>query len=110
MIRYWYQGDNSGPIIVCDFCGGRIKDARDGAALTKNPIDGETIVCDIVRFDVLHVHKGPCLDAAENMPGVKAGWNELSHHMLKLVYNVKLRPDAMQELMSQLADLPIDWG
>jgi hypothetical protein len=110
MIRYWEKGDTCGPVLICDYCGKRIQDAAVGAALTKHPFDGEIVVDDALRFDVLHVHKGPCLDAAEKLPGVKSGWNELSHHLLKLVYNVKFSPEVMQELLDQLSDSPIDFG
>ena len=50
------------PILHCDFCGKRITEAGLAAAVTvSQPIPLEE------SSEVLHVHKGACLDAVDEL-------------------------------------------
>ena len=105
MIKYQYKDDKWGPVLFCDFCGTRIKDVRLGAVLTKSPT-GETPIpntdCNQIVLDVLHVHKGRCIDAAEKLPGVNPGWEELSVHLVTLVYNLRFQPETLIEVREMI--------
>jgi hypothetical protein len=79
------------PLLFCDTCGKRITDAGLAAAVTVgHPVpEGES-------SEVLHVHKGECHDAVDRRLGRQAGWDELSRHLLHLIYNVDLSIGKLQ--------------
>ena len=73
----------TGPVIYCDTCGKRIEDASRAVVLAAEKIEEKQ------TSEVLYVHKGKCHDKAEAKIGSN-GWQELSRHLLQLVYNVGL--------------------
>ena len=77
------------PIVVCDACGERIKDATMAAVLTSGAIvDGDSA-------EVKHVHKGQCHDAMEKTIDGH-GWEEMDRHLLQLIYNAGLSIDKLE--------------
>ncbi len=74
----------SGPIIVCDICGDMIGKDNDGAVVFRDDAKPNE------KFDVLHVHKGKCLDLAEERLGDRAGWQELGAHIYWLACNLEI--------------------
>lgn len=75
------------PVFVCDVCGESIKRAGRAAAVYR--LDYKA-----ARTDVQHVHKGRCLDIAEERIGKGFGWAELHEHIDHLAENCghKKRP------------------
>lgn len=70
------------PFFVCDICGETIE-ARIGAAVFDMLLKKAFV-------DVLHVHKGKCLNIAEQRMGKpRLGWDELSVHIAHLTHNAK---------------------
>lgn len=79
------------PLLFCDVCGERITNASRAAALTVSHSmpEGES-------SEVLHVHKGDCHTAADRRAGLTLGWEEMSRHLLHLIYNVGLSPEKLE--------------
>jgi hypothetical protein len=98
MIRNIKLNGMIGPVIYCDTCGERIDEAGRALVLTREKI-GETQTA-----EVMHVHKGPCHHAAESKTG-SHGWQELSRHLLHLVYNAGLSLEDLQ--LMKLADAQV---
>jgi hypothetical protein len=89
MIQIERDGGLVGPIILCDHCGKRIKDAERAAALM--PESGRH------ASGVLYVHKGECHDALENREGGSVPWEELSRHLRLLATNAGLQTGQMEQ-------------
>lgn len=69
------------PMILCDHCGGVIKDAELAAAV---PLLNSRLPNGNAK--VAHVHKGPCHKAVELASGA-TGWDELTLHLRLLLQN-----------------------
>lgn len=63
------------PMFFCDVCGESIKNAYDAGAVF-NMLEKRA-----ARIDVLHVHKGRCMDISEERIGKGFGWSELLEHI-----------------------------
>lgn len=88
MIRLLYRNNTAGVIVCCDACGDMIGEANDGAVIFDASVLKEN-----TKIDVLHVHKGKCLELAQkNIPLV--GHHELSHHLLTACINTCIDGDA----------------
>jgi hypothetical protein len=76
------EGYNA-PYIFCDVCQERIENAEDAISFNM----GDT--CQVKSSaPVIHIHKGKCDDAAREKIGDEAyGWDELSRHLLQIIYN-----------------------
>jgi len=78
------------PVVACNMCHARIESADKGAAvpMPDHPIGNG-------KVQVVHVHKGPCLDAIQNQYGVLE-WEELSRHIRCLVDNLGMGQHGME--------------
>ena len=83
MIKIINLGGMTGPVIYCDCCGKRIDDASRAAVLAAAKTQEKHTSA------VLYVHKGKCHEKAEAQVG-SHGWQELSRHLLQLIYNAGL--------------------
>ena len=81
------------PVLLCDACGKPITHAGLAAAITlSDPIpEGE-------HSDVLYVHKGECHSLTDVRLGKQSGWEEMSRHLLHLLYNIGLSPEKLLAL------------
>lgn len=81
-IKTIFIDEKNCPFFVCDVCGETIE-ARIGAAVFD-------MLHEKAFVDVQHVHKGRCLNIAEQrMGGRRIGWDELSDHIKHLQHNAK---------------------
>jgi hypothetical protein len=74
------------PVVVCDICNEIILDVRMAAVVNQKLDTSES-----TNFlEVLHAHKGNCLNLAEKRFGgrEKTGWTELQSHLQDLIRNV----------------------
>lgn len=71
------------PQLIYDICEQAITDDM-AAAISRKQVSGE-----VSLERILHVHKGKCLDAAEEQLGGEdeTGWMELLDHLTMLVHN-----------------------
>jgi hypothetical protein len=83
MIKNINMGGMTGPVLYCDTCGKRIEDASRGIALAAVKVEEKR------TSEVLYLHKGKCHAKAEAKVGSN-GWQELSRHLVQLIYNVGL--------------------
>lgn len=86
------DGGRFGTIIVCDICGDMIGKDTDGAVVFRDDAKPNE------KFDVLHVHKGACLDLAEERLGERSGWQELGAHIYWLARNLEIDPETFEQL------------
>jgi hypothetical protein len=106
MIKMLYSSGRWAPILVCDICKDRIKDAQKAAAVHRmgDVNDGNVV-------EVFHTHKERCQDIAEEKLSGKyrAGWSEMSTHLIYLSQNTGIGADdirAQDELRDIIGKLP----
>jgi len=78
MIELERKNGITGPIVTCDVCGKRIKDARMGMVKFVNP-----------TYKI--VHKVTCDDREQ------CDWQELSHFLIWLLSNTGLKGEKLEE-------------
>lgn len=97
MIEIQMVNGHSSPMLFCDVCNERIRDASKAAVVFDNfRPDGE-------RFKALHVHKGSidgkaCHHEAEliiQAAGGTPGWQEWKRYICDLAHNVAFPASAM---------------
>lgn len=86
------DGGRFATVLVCDICGDMISSDREGAAVFRDDARPNE------KFDVLHVHKGKCLDLAEERLGNRAGWQELGAHIYWLASSLEIDREAFARL------------
>ena len=92
MILIDYLDGHYMPVVICDICEQRIRDAQRGGALYRllaGP--GPELL------PILHVHKGECFAAGERRLGGApvTAWQELRHHLLYVTSNCGLTPEKL---------------
>ena len=94
MIRLQYVRGGFVPLVFCDMCHLRVRDAGMGATVNRSDAvnDGDFL-------DFAHVHKGACMRAAEARLGGRArtGWTELCDHLRYIVHNTGTNLQHLQE-------------
>lgn len=91
MIKILENNGNSAPILICDICGERINNAREGAAVFGDKASDKGVK------DVKHVHKASCHDMAEIELAGEDNWQEMSQHLRLLLHNVGLTPKDLDD-------------
>jgi len=86
MIQVFREGDINVPKFVCDICQKPITDAGNAVAVYTNLPFTE----DVTVSEVLHAHKGPCHNMAEQQVNGIPGWDELIEHCRYLLNNTKM--------------------
>jgi len=82
MIRVRVTNGFGEPVVLCDVCHSLIVDASMAAAIYPHSRDEADVL------QVLHVHKGECMDKGEVKLGVThCAWVELTDHLRYLVRN-----------------------
>ncbi len=92
MIQIVDTGTGRKPILVCDYCDKEIDDAEHA----------EVIMPDTKPFTngnkrAIHVHKGDCSSAVEELEGGIVATLEMTAHLRLLINNVKLAPSQFEE-------------
>ena len=89
------EGGRRAPVLVCDICEQPIRDGGLAAAVFQNE---QKVGVELDQ--ILHVHKGKCMDAAEAKLGgsLVTGWRELSDHLIDLLHNCGFTMEKLAEL------------
>lgn len=99
MIKVLYDDGRYAPIMICDVCGERIEDAKNGAAVSNS--DPE-VLSDGDAVEVKHTHKGDCHDEADQHlreQGIHPGWNSLTTHLMQVLHNTGLSPKDLEDIL-----------
>lgn len=98
MIKLLRQSNGiTGPVVVCDVCGERIKEAKDGHLLWSSPELGNTYM------NFITVHKGKCDARRRN----EHFWMPLSDMAVNLVRNLHMDYEKSVERADMLAGVTL---
>ncbi len=106
MIKIQINKGKYAPVLVCDVCGGRIKDAVMATTVfTDRKADG-TFMKQGELTDLVHVHKGQCfLIADRDLGGLDGALSEeLRFHLLYLLHNSGMNQKKLSETEKMFQD------
>jgi hypothetical protein len=83
------QGSKDGvtPVIICDYCGKQIEDAKSAGVMIPDSIPYPN-----GNKRIIHVHKDQCHDEMEKKEGGIVTWIEMTHYFNRVLKSVHLSP------------------